>query len=534
MLKNKKVDLQKQWLMARKELLNHIKEQVQYRFGEVDKHVLSYQKEYDKEFLGAWKSTNFEQLYVQIQKADIVLGADFHAFSQSQRTHLRVLRDMPQQLPVVLALECFEPKDNVYIAKYLAGKMAESEFLKKVRWDSSWGFPWAHYKPLLALCRKMKIPVFGVNKAFKSRSIKTIHSRDKYSSREILKIKQQFPKSLVYVVYGDYHLAADHLPLALESLSSKKLNILRIFQNSEKLYFRLAKQEATHKVDVLKRNGSTFCILSSPPWVKWQSYQMYLDQYIDQDLDEEGEVVEYTDYVATLIKFVSKDLGLQVKSQSLEVYSSFQEDSWKIFKKDLSSLEKAWIKYHIKSDRSFLLPGHSFLYLSSPTINHASALAGYYLQSQLSGNSVKVNILLERFLPLIWIEACSFFISKLINHKRKSEKLEQIQAHLAISSPKDKGREAFMIALEQRFREIAFCLGRDFGEFKYIPRSSFSYFEASKLLGGMLGDRIHDKFRGGELSVQQIKKILKEDVAHLDFNKTYYKWIKKLDMSTLV
>ena len=88
-------------------------------------------------FLG---ESSFGKLIKEIEKARLILGADFHAYQQSQRSHLRILRSLDPSLPIVLGLECFEVQHQSYIDAYLAGVLTDDELLRKTKWKQRWGF----------------------------------------------------------------------------------------------------------------------------------------------------------------------------------------------------------------------------------------------------------------------------------------------------------------------------------------------------------------------------------------------------------
>src|SRR5205814_1278322 len=144
------------------------------------------------------------------------------------------------------------------------------EFLKAIEWKKNWGFPWDHYKPLFRWAQKHKVRVFGLNLKKEKGSLQGLRERDQFSAEQIAEIAKKHPDRKLFIIYGDLHLAKAHLPAKVEKkLKSKKF--LFVFQNSEKIYFQLLKKEIEHQVDVVRRGGNQFCLLSVPPWVKWQN-----------------------------------------------------------------------------------------------------------------------------------------------------------------------------------------------------------------------------------------------------------------------
>ena len=81
------------WIKIRKQLLKQVKQQVYLRLG-ADESLNEYQLNYKNEFKGRWAASHESELLRSIENSHVVLGGDFHAFSQSQRTHLRILRKL--------------------------------------------------------------------------------------------------------------------------------------------------------------------------------------------------------------------------------------------------------------------------------------------------------------------------------------------------------------------------------------------------------------------------------------------------------
>src|SRR5690606_3256666 len=99
-----------------------------------------------------------------LAQARVVIGADFHAYSQSQRAHVRMLRDLVRRDSVVLALECLSHEHEKLAADFLAGKISEARFLSECGWEENWGFPWEHYRPLFELARDRGFAVRGIGR----------------------------------------------------------------------------------------------------------------------------------------------------------------------------------------------------------------------------------------------------------------------------------------------------------------------------------------------------------------------------------
>ena len=110
---------QREWLQTRKNLLDQVKNQVRLRLGPLSPGLRRYAKSLDGDFRGGWKICSAAELKKALKKANVVLCADFHAYAQSQRAHLRLVRDHAGHANVTLALECISDHYDEQTAAFL-------------------------------------------------------------------------------------------------------------------------------------------------------------------------------------------------------------------------------------------------------------------------------------------------------------------------------------------------------------------------------------------------------------------------------
>lgn len=520
------------WIQSRKKLLIQVKGQILSVLGR-DLQVDQYAKSYAQEFKGNWKESSHEVMKVELAKFKIVLGGDFHAFSQAQRTHLRIIRDWPQEKPLILALECFEARDQSHLDKFMSDKISEERLLQLVEWSRRWSFPWSHYRPLLVLAKSRGIKVYGINKFYKRRTKKSLICRDDFAAQRISRLALKSPQATIYVIYGDLHLAADHMPLVLKKhLKSSGREIAKVFQNSERLYFKLVRQGRELDVDVLKKNQNSYCVMSSPPWVKWQSYLMFLEGAHDANLDEED--FEVHDYIVKFAKIMCSDLGIKgVNYNDLSVYTS---DNYEVLEKVSLRLD-LWTRNTffklIEGERSFFLPQINFYYLSRYSINHCAHVAAFFIHAKKARLNQQFWRMPNEFLTLIWVEAMAFFLSKLINHKRKADNLMIIKSRLTQPETKSFGRQALSLVLDQKTDEWIYIRSGRRKKTKYKSRDPVAYIEAAKILGSILGEKIYKSYHSGRLTKKEVRSLLAKKLGTSDFENFYYFAVKKFEAHNL-
>lgn len=486
------------------------------------KSLQTYVRRYNAEFSRPWSKSSYEVLNREIEASQVILGADFHAFSQSQRIHLRLLRNLPLDRPVVLGLEAISSRQQKTLDQYLEGRLEEGEFLKRVKWQESWGFPFENYRPLLQLAKERGFRVRGVNREETSGKIESsLLRRDEHCADLIAQWLRKEPQTLIYVIIGDLHLAERHLPLAIEKRAPVDSKVLTILQNSEHLYFRLAKARQEQKVEVMRASGGRFCVLGSPPWVKWQSYLMYLEQTEDRDL-EAGEA-DYTDHVASYAVFLARDLGLRVGLEDLAVFTPQQSSVWHSLEKKLKSQDLKMAQALFQADRSFYAPQAHVLFLSRASVNHAATLAGQYIHAALGDRMTTTWNFPAQFEAQIWIEAVGFFCSKMMNHKRKADRLNDLKMQLEVLGNKKTGQAVLRLALAQRLGELT---GK---KRRFHPLQKKTYLEAARIVGHMMGERLFRVVTQKTLSLTVLIEWLQMDPSQVGFEKTYYQIVDAIE-----
>ncbi|MEZ0391716.1 MAG: ChaN family lipoprotein [Pseudobdellovibrionaceae bacterium] len=513
------------WIRLRQDLFEQVQSHVEALLGERSAGLSRYQREYEKELRKAWKVSSKEALVEAIQKAQVIWMGDFHALQQSQKAQLRVLKALPNPKNVILGLECIEASQQKSLERFLQGKLSERDFLKAVEWKKNWGFPWEYYRPLFRWAQKNKVPVFGLNLKTKDRNAKALKERDQFAGQKILEIARQHPGHQIFVSFGDLHIAERHLPAVVKK-SWPDCQFLSIYQNSERIYFQLLKKEIEHQVDVVKLSSHQFCLMSVPPWVKWQNYLLYLEEHYDQSFDDE---LDLTDHVANYMKFIGEDLGIPVRVDHFTLASANDRQGWVQLQSGLSDKNLELIENWIESGRSFFVPESGVAYLGRNTVNSAAQLAMAIVFAGYSQQKKTPLRLPQDFLRLIWLEAIQYFGSKLINPKRKTDTLADIKASLSARNPSDQGKEAMRLALSQKMLELLHLSGAKKEREALRPKKKKAYPEAARILGGILGEKLYLAYRKKLLSKSSLLTLLKKPLDSEEFSNIYWEIIEVIE-----
>lgn len=518
-------------LKLRKEMLQKLKNQVQLYLGKETSSLRRYALPYKKDIERArWTISSPQQMVDALLSSDVVLGGDFHAFAQAQRSHLRLLRALAAKKNIVLALECIPSRSQKALDHFLQGRIGEADFLKKVGWHSNWGFPWEQYKPLLELVKKNKGRCVALNQVKNSKSYKSLMERDIHAAHILAKaIKNKKDDELVYVLFGDLHIARAHLQKQIKKKASAAV-VSAVYLNPEKLYFQFYKKNQEHKSSIVQFSKREFCLIESPPWVKWQSYLIYLNQNYDQFIDDDDSI-DYSEHVHSLVKIIAADFNMTVDDTST-IYSFNDLDFIDILGGRLDKKEFHLVKACVGNDLSFFIPTKNVAFLARGTVNYSAHLAGLLVHAIASRRKRWVLPGVKNFERLIWQEAVAFFLSKLINPNRKAVRLDDLKKQLAAFSPDDKGEEALRLALDQKMQDLLIVYGHaDSSRMRtrQSVKKETTYLRAAKILGAMMGEKLYAGYKAGHLSKQRVRKYLEYPLEAPEFYDFYVQALKTVD-----
>ncbi len=523
-----------EWLRARRALLKSVKDDVRQRLGDDPADLKAYGLEAKKVSRARYRVSSKSEILAAVESADIVYGGDFHAHGPAQRTHFKILRHLAPDRPVVLALECFEPRAQKYLELFSRGKIDAEALKKRVKWDERWGFAFENYKALIELAKRRgwNIQAIGVERD-RTLGRRGLDRQEIEMADRLKQIMMRQPGALVYVLIGELHLT--NLPKRLaREFGPRRKNALRdvaIHINAETVYFQLAEKGLEHSVDVVRylaEKGITrFCVLSSPPWVPWQSYLLHLDKSLElQVKDEEDEGPDPTDHILKFAKWIARDIGLKdvfdkSKATDLAVYSASDARLWRKIESASKRSDLELARRMLVRGRSFMMPALGVGCLAQMTINHATHLASEYLQMKASGRTREVWTFPRDFQAAILVEALSYFGSKQINHKRQAETFSDLRTELQTIQPTDEGRDALRLALDQRMAELVYFHQGRRRKRSVKPAKNASYLEAALILGRMMGERLYGAYRARKILRRDIALLYKTDVLGRDFGRTY-------------
>ena len=477
-----------------------------------------------------------------LRRADIIYNGDYHTMAQAQRIPLRILRRLIHLRPrITLAVEVVRIDHQHHLDRYLAEDISEVEFLKAIDYKATWGFPWAQYRDLLLFARKHKLRVLGINSQPKGGRW-TLKKRDRAAAHVIAKEVLERPERLVYVFDGDLHVAPPHLPRAVDTLLSEFNENPRsviIYQNNENIYWELARHRLEQETDVVLIAKDRFCVMSTPPIIKFQSYLNWIDktrELASPSLrgwqgDIFGDEALYNQMLQ-MVHIISQFLEIEADGlENFMVHSPADLDFLYRLRADkrLSPGEVEAIAAHIRTNESYFIENGNIIYIANLSVNHAAEEATHFIHRVNAGSRRSDLTQVEDFYCRVMREALGFFGSKIINHKRPCYSVDDFKylKRKHPSMPPERIRElravGKYVALHKRRERGFLSSGKPWrlrGSLYELPLPV--HLGVTHALGYMLGERLFRGMLEGLVRKAAIRELFYMNFSDLDQAFTTY------------
>jgi Haem-binding uptake, Tiki superfamily, ChaN len=255
--------------------------QVKREISATDPHGrLKYVRDFSEAFRDYRRVLNDNEFKQQCSTADILLVGDYHALAASQDFAASFIGQLAQSdRPVVLALEMAFSRDQYVLDEWLRGEINEDELRAHIRYDAEWGYDWEPFARLLRQARKHGSPVYGID--LKPRgNMRKIGARDRHAAAQIAQIRRAHPEARVLTLFGEAHLAPNHLPHWLRLLRPRD-RVITVLQNVDELYWKAAGElsDSVHGVQV---SDDVLCVFNATPLEKYESYRIYIGKWRTQ------------------------------------------------------------------------------------------------------------------------------------------------------------------------------------------------------------------------------------------------------------
>jgi hypothetical protein len=250
-----------------------------------------YIEEFGLEFDRFEATCRTNEIFDAALQANLIWIGDYHALTKTQLYVVDLLRHLSEHKHnLALAVEPIFAKYQGTLDKWMSGKISESEFLERIHYYEEWGCEWTGYKAIFETARELGIPVYGVDSPPRN-DMRSIGRRDSGVARRIAGLveaqrKRDRTQQTLIVVFGESHLAQNHLPGRVRSILGRKAvrcRELMILQNIDALYWDLQESGKGEAAEAVRVRQNCYCVFNATPIEKYESFRQYLHKCIEED-----------------------------------------------------------------------------------------------------------------------------------------------------------------------------------------------------------------------------------------------------------
>jgi hypothetical protein len=209
----------------------------------------------------------------------------------------------------VLGVETIFSRDQHILDEWVRGEIDEDELRQRIRFELDWGYEWSPFYELLSAARDHGASIYGLD-CMPREDLRKIGARDRHAADKIADLRRRHPDALIIVLFGESHLAPQHLPELLQQQLPAE-PILTVLQNVDALYWRAAGEASDHIEAVQVRKDvheNVLCVFNATPLEKYENYRLCLDRWRRNDDDHSAPDLRPTLY--NLIDGMVRFLGI--------------------------------------------------------------------------------------------------------------------------------------------------------------------------------------------------------------------------------
>lgn len=445
------------------------------------KEVASYEKRFRSELSSKPSPSSMQELTKNLLLSEIILVGDFHTFRLSQKTFLKIIENSKlKPSEISIALECIRMVHQNKLDHFIAGNITTKELLEDLDFEKYWHFPMEGFVEILSFARKNRIPLFAIDHAKNQHGDIPLKTRDRTAALTLIGKLSLRPQRKIFVLIGELHLAASHLPFQIKK-ASPKAKVLVVHQNLPKIFQKSKKPIADGTpAEVQKLHKNEFCLLNTMPWIKYKSYLNWIegsleDEWTSHSIDQNTNLE------------IAGRINLQLGGIVRKVYPTELITG----DEEIRHLEKIPAYTHLirwarENGRPCILPKSKIIICPSNDPNSVSEIAAL----GLAFSQNPPEYLLTTFVA-------GYFGSKVLNPKRKCSTKKDIRLYLESSKRPSKSHKLALSFLAGKSAKTLFSNNRK------------PDLISLRLVGYILGETLFQAaiYSKNQLAIEIVKKI---------------------------
>jgi len=264
-------------------------------------------RKYLRDFSQAFRSyesiLDSQQLTAMVRAADVILIGDYHALPSAQRFAATLIeqRAQPGDRPVVLGVETIFSRHQHILEEWWRREIDEEELRQRIRFDLDWSYEWPPFYELLVTAREHADAIYALD-CMPREDLRKIAARDRHAGDKIAEIRQRHPNAVILVLFGESHLAPQHLPRVLRGRLPGQ-RVLTVLQNVDALYWQ-ATEVQQERVEAVRVSDDVVCVFNSTPLEKYESYRLCLSRWNQEDEQQPDIGPTIYNLIDSLLRFL--------------------------------------------------------------------------------------------------------------------------------------------------------------------------------------------------------------------------------------
>ena len=508
-----------------------------------------YLRDYSEAFRSYQAVLTREQLESLPRSAGILLIGDYHALPASQRYAAGLIAELAanDKRPVVLGVETIFARDQHIVDEWIWGEIEEEDLRERIRFDLDWGYQWEPFYELLAAARSHGVLIYGLD-CMPRDDLRKIAARDRHAAEKIAELRLRHPGARIGVLFGESHLAPNHIPELLRRLLPEE-RVLTVLQNVDPLYWKAA-GERREQVQAVKVREDVICVFNSTPLEKYESYRLCLDRWSRESSaapDFGPTVYNLIDGLARFmnINACSAHNGRQPKflvDQLPEVYCRTSDELLRklLQRRIAAEPDRKAIRARLAEQGSAYLPSMNSIYVTDFQMVHVAEEAASFLHHACRGSVQAANgnggsepEAQDRFYSRVLEHALAYFGSRVLYPVRPPVREAGLYALYAQSQAEIESSNAYSYAEYMRMLDFL-VLHKDYegGMRRYLAtpalieegvRFTGSRFDfATRQLGYMLGTELYDAYVAGRVGKRFLRSLFFHKPDDADGAREFY------------
>jgi hypothetical protein len=497
-----------------------------------------YLRDYAEAFPAYESVLSDQQLGSSLAEADIILVGDYHALPASQRYVNRLLERLAGESgrPLVLGLEAIFARHQHVLDEWMRGEIDEAELRERVRFDLDWGYEWAPYREVLDAGRRCAQRIYGLDCT--PRDLRRIAVRDRHAATKIREIRERHPEAIIVVLFGESHLAPNHLPALLRDNAGDAPHpsgvgrVLTILQNVDTLYWQAA-GERCDRVEAVRVRDGVVCVFNSTPLDKYESYRLCLDRWRRMG----GAAPDLAPSIYNLIDALLRFLNIDKYSPTNRVQPKFLVDLlpevWfrasseqlerLLLRKGMTAAETAKILERVGERGACHVASVNAVFATSFRVEHGAEEAARFVHHACQGTLLRGSTETplspeDRFYARVLREALAYFGSRVLCPARPPVRESDLYALYAL--PQEAIEQQSLYSCREFMLMVDFLVQhkdyeKNYRHYRGVPellRKGLRYSGGemefvSEKLGQMLGTELYDAYLNGAVKKRFLRSL---------------------------